>query len=136
MRAKKNKLRVVQRDAKPTVSLGRFFSFGFKDDMETPVECYAKLLAVHLASRSSVQRTVVANVLAEWALAAKSQPPQLVKQVRASMASLAKSTIPSIVFDLPISLPSWLKAPFSGGYRNCRSFFFDGSLRVNQIKAL
>ena len=55
--------------------------------METPVECYAKLLAVHLASRSSVQRTVVANVLAEWALAAKSQPPQLVKQVRASMAS-------------------------------------------------
>lgn len=36
-------------------------------DMETPIECYAKLFLVHLASRSSIQRTVVAQVMAEWA---------------------------------------------------------------------
>ena len=36
-------------------------------DMETPVECYAKVFLVHLNSRSSIQRTVVAMVMAEWA---------------------------------------------------------------------
>lgn len=36
-------------------------------EMETPVECYAKLFMVHLSSRSSIQRTVVAMVMAEWA---------------------------------------------------------------------
>ena len=39
----------------------------YTDQMETPVECYAKLFMVHLNSRSSVQRTIVAMVMAEWA---------------------------------------------------------------------
>lgn len=38
----------------------------YSADMETPVECYAKLLLVHLNSRSAVQRTAVAMVMADW----------------------------------------------------------------------
>jgi len=39
----------------------------YTPQMETPVECYSKLLLMHLNSRSSIQRTVVAMVMAEWA---------------------------------------------------------------------
>jgi TATA-binding protein-associated factor len=38
----------------------------YSADMESPVECYAKLLLVHLNSRSAIQRTAVAMVMADW----------------------------------------------------------------------
>ena len=38
----------------------------YSADMETPVECYAKLLLVHFNSRSAIQRTAVAMVMADW----------------------------------------------------------------------
>ena len=47
----------------------------YTPDMETPVECYAKLLLLHLSSRSSIQRTVVAMVMAEWAERETANPP-------------------------------------------------------------
>ena len=51
----------------------------YTPEMETPVECYAKLLLVHLTSRSATQRTVVAMILAEWAerSAEPAKPPQM-----------------------------------------------------------
>ena len=39
----------------------------YTPDMEAPVECYAKLFIVHISSRSSIQRMVAAQVMAEWA---------------------------------------------------------------------
>lgn len=38
----------------------------YTPEMETPVECYAKLFLVHLSSRSAIQRTASAMIMADW----------------------------------------------------------------------
>ena len=59
----------------------------YTPEMETPVECYAKLFLVHLNSRSSIQRTAVAMVMAEWAErgGTVSPPPFLVDRLHLSL---------------------------------------------------
>lgn len=60
----------------------------YSADMETPVECYAKLLLVHLNSRSAVQRTAVAMVMADWGERSSSsvtQPALLLERLHACL---------------------------------------------------
>lgn len=49
----------------------------YTPDMEAPVECYAKLFLVHLSSRSAIQRTAAAMIMADWGERGSSvAPPQ------------------------------------------------------------
>lgn len=59
----------------------------YSADMESPVECYAKLLLVHLNSRSAIQRTAVAMVMAEWGerCAAVTPPAVLVDRLHLTL---------------------------------------------------
>ena len=59
----------------------------YSADMETPVECYAKLLLVHLNSRSALQRTAVAMVMANWGerCSSASPSPFLIERIHVSL---------------------------------------------------
>ena len=59
----------------------------YSADMESPVECYAKLLLVHLNSRSAIQRTAVAMVMADWGeRCTKISPPSiLIERLHATL---------------------------------------------------
>ncbi|KRT80629.1 HEAT domain-containing protein, partial [Oryctes borbonicus] len=54
----------------------------YTKDIEVPLDCYIKILMVHLQSKSALQRMMAGLVIAEWAsLDAETICPELLKQI-------------------------------------------------------
>ncbi|XP_054284779.1 TATA-binding protein-associated factor 172-like [Macrosteles quadrilineatus] len=54
----------------------------YTPEIETPIECYVKVLLVYLNSKSAVQRLVTGLVIAEWGRLAPPEPPPSVLSSR------------------------------------------------------
>lgn len=66
----------------------------YSKDMEVPLDCYVKILIIHLQSKSALQRIMAGLVTAEWAsLDEETSCPELLKQ------TLHKCLLECVYFD-------------------------------------